>query len=287
MKKYLLLILFLLFSSLSFSKDINFEIKTIRVTCEKFVYYKSFYGYVRPVKKEVVLSYSDGIIKQIFVKDGELVKKGQELFSIEGYYNLLDGENKKKSYIIIKSPINGIISLKKELGDSVGKNEILAKVMDTKKFFINVTLYNKNVIKSLRVAQSAEVEIDGNKLKGQVYSISKVASDNKKGFKVKLYFVNKNNMALYYGMTESVKVVIDKGKKTVGIPKRALLEDNGKTYVMVKSNNQYEKREVKTGIRTKDSIQILKGLKSGETVVTDGAYELFNRDINKRIKVAD
>ena len=60
------------------------------------------------------------------------------------------------------------------------------------------------------------------------------------------------------------------------VPAEALVTDEeGKKSVMViGSDGVANKREVETGVQTADAVQIVNGIKSGEQVVSTGAYGL-------------
>ena len=65
-------------------------------------------------------------------------------------------------------------------------------------------------------------------------------------------------------------------KNALVVPKEAVLtEPDGKhTVMVVDSNDVAHQREVKTGISDDGKVQIVSGLKAGETVVTNGAYAM-------------
>jgi multidrug efflux pump subunit AcrA (membrane-fusion protein) len=60
------------------------------------------------------------------------------------------------------------------------------------------------------------------------------------------------------------------------VPASALLtESDGTTSVMVVGNDgRAHQRDVKTGVRQDNQVQVVSGLKAGERVVTTGAYGL-------------
>ena len=61
----------------------------------------------------------------------------------------------------------------------------------------------------------------------------------------------------------------------VAVPRRAVLGSLGKLFVFVESDDaHFERREVITGIRSGDWVEIVEGLLPGEKVVTVGNYQL-------------
>jgi len=75
---------------------------------------------------------------------------------------------------------------------------------------------------------------------------------------------------------EPVRANLSVGSTASGItiPYSALLDDGGNSFVFVVEGDTAKKREVAPGNSSGDSIQILKGLKPGEKVVTEGGTAL-------------
>jgi len=72
-------------------------------------------------------------------------------------------------------------------------------------------------------------------------------------------------------------VRLDAGEEVTAmiIPKEAVLEHEGRKIVYVLlSGEEFERREVTVGDELGDKLTVLTGLKKGERVVTQGAYQL-------------
>ncbi|MER2999197.1 hypothetical protein [Pontibacter populi] len=67
--------------------------------------------------------------------------------------------------------------------------------------------------------------------------------------------------------------------KTLLVPKSALVFSEDTAVWVETATDQFEMRLVKTGIENKDKVQVLRGLKEGEVVVTSGAYLLNSKNI--------
>ena len=73
------------------------------------------------------------------------------------------------------------------------------------------------------------------------------------------------------GTPVEVKVPLENG---VFLPQAALQQMEGRWGVFVVEKENAEFRPVKRGTEVKDEVLVLEGLKSGETVVAEGAYLL-------------
>ena len=79
-------------------------------------------------------------------------------------------------------------------------------------------------------------------------------------------------MALKPEMFTSVTIYTEEGDSSPAVPRSAVIYEADKARVWVaRTDKTIEVREVKTGITSGDSIQILQGLHPGEMVVTKGS----------------
>lgn len=73
------------------------------------------------------------------------------------------------------------------------------------------------------------------------------------------------------------KTVIATGapRKVLAIPDTAIVEDGGQSVVFVMVEGEsFERRPLRLGIRANRWTEVLEGVKAGERVVTNGAYEV-------------
>ncbi len=83
-------------------------------------------------------------------------------------------------------------------------------------------------------------------------------------------------------------VVLEIHENAVAIPKGALIYDEHETpFVFVKKADGYKKQQVHTGIALNEWVEIISGITDEDSVVVQGAYELFHQDFSKVYKVAD
>lgn len=75
---------------------------------------------------------------------------------------------------------------------------------------------------------------------------------------------------------------------TTAVPKSSVVyDDQEEAFVFVPTGGKYERRRVRTGQTADGWVEILSGLKPGEKIVTQGAYELFYSDFTQQYKVQD
>ena len=211
------------------------------------------------------------------------------------------------------SPISGkIVKLNFEYGSRVSKDKVIAVIenpqnmgqrfevkasssgMITKKM-VNVgqwiesgaqicEISNSNIdgviklysdeLKYIKLGQEVEFISDNHKLKGKIYMISPYLDPVNKTIEARAkVVVNENLIPVNSFVTARVTIGT---KKTIVIPRTAILNEDEHYIVYVKRNDAYEKRIVEIGLKDKDSVEIVGGLSEGEVVVTNGAYQIKN-----------
>ncbi len=71
------------------------------------------------------------------------------------------------------------------------------------------------------------------------------------------------------------------------VPASAVVARNGKTWCVRQRGERFEPVEVGVGTRQHGRIPVISGLRAGDRVVTEGAYELLYRDIKDLIRFED
>jgi cobalt-zinc-cadmium efflux system membrane fusion protein len=84
---------------------------------------------------------------------------------------------------------------------------------------------------------------------------------------------------LLAGMFASVKVFLPGDEEVTTLPRGAVLDDEGRSFVFVHHHNDYfVRRPVSRGRAWADRVELTAGLKGGERVVSDGAF-LMKSDV--------
>lgn len=116
----------------------------------------------------------------------------------------------------------------------------------------------------VQVSAGQKVLVTMDSYKGQVFEaeirkIYPIMDERSRTFKIEAYFMQ-TPPKLYPNLTAEANIIIQEKKQAITIPKEYLID---KEYVFV---NGDEKRKVKTGLSDYKHVEILEGLKAGETI---------------------
>jgi len=178
--------------------------------------------------------------------------------------------------VVIKAPFDGIVAeLNISQGSRVSPQTAVASFISKEvEVVANVP---ESRIGQIKEGQSAAMQITaypGQEFPGEVTSIAPQANQDTRTFEVKVT-PTKGADLLRGGMYANVSILAEEKPNTLLAPRTAITTINDEPAVfVVKSDNTVEQRQVTTGLFDKDNIEILSGLKEGETVVTAGQASL-------------
>lgn len=193
------------------------------------------------------------------------------------------GKNKSASpQIIFYAQTEGYVTevLVKE-GEYVEVGTSIVKLTTLNQVWIDAQVYSNEIEK---ISGSNSFQVFSETYPDEVYTGLLVFSnpgveDNRKVQLLRLKIDNaKNNlipgMMVYVSPKQNSKPVL-------AVPKSAVLLEKMKTVWVLAHDNTFEQRMVKTGAENKFWIEIVSGLKEGETIVTEGAYLISSEFILK------
>jgi len=187
----------------------------------------------------------------------------------------------------IRAPSKGVFSGRKvNVGQDVQAGEVLAQLISAARLYVEATLFPEGGELELMGKPSAIKLRKGEAVPGKVV---KVFPQRTRENACLVWIEGPTfDQALHSGQSVSGDVVYSSQKDALAVPRSALVRDeNERAFLFVKEGDAYVKRPVETGLVSEGWIEIMTGLKEGDEVVVQGAYELLNRDFNKTYKVAD
>lgn len=166
-------------------------------------------------------------------------------------------------------------------GAYVEAGTLLFKLTELNQVWIDAQVYSNEIEK---ISGSSSFQIFSETYPDEIYEGRLVFSnpsveDGRKVQLLRLRIDNSKNK-LIPGMMVYVSPK-QNSKPVLAVPKSAVLLEKMKTVWVLAHDNTFEQRMVETGIENKFWIEILSGLKEGETVVTEGAYLISSEFILK------
>ena len=182
--------------------------------------------------------------------------------------------------VSVKSPIGGFIKtcLVKE-GDYVTVGQPLMTVTQTRRLVLKAEVSERYYAQLSQVV-SANFQTPYNNqvyelkaLNGKLLSFGKAAGDN--SFYVPVTFEFDNKGEVIPGSFVEVFLLSSVMENVISLPRTALTEEQGIFFIYLQLDEEgYKKQEVTIGADNGKSVQILTGVKAGDAVVTDGAYQV-------------
>ncbi len=179
----------------------------------------------------------------------------------------------------ITTPIDGIVvEQTATLGQTVDPQNTLFVVMDLRRVWLQVDVYEQDLAQ-VSAGQTAAVRLKaapGEELSGVVENVGALVDPKSRTVKVRVVLDNARGI-LKPGMFATVTIVGTAGEKRRGlyVPSEAV-QRLGKEHVVFVSRgeNTFEPRRVEVARDGAEWTEIARGLASGESVVTKGAFAL-------------
>lgn len=213
---------------------------------------------------EVQVPFPDsGKIETIYISPGAVVKKGDNLFKLDGQsiqQNIaakkleiqqaqsdLNFKQASLNKSTITSPIDGVIStLNIKEGDTIdNNNKAIATITDLTKMQIILPVDELDIDK-VKVGQKATISVDS--IKGKTYDgvVEKIAQTGKTTNNVTTFDVTvsiSNPERLKPGMNANVTIAVESKENVLTIPVEAIIDRNGKHFVMVPSSDSTNNKQ--------------------------------------------
>lgn len=245
-----------------------------------------------------VTSKPSGILKAVYVKEGEYVKKGQEVGLIKPGKNEFEDYKPMPIYTeasgtVVKciDPNNTDKDLSERdlslprLGtflngsyDAADNATCFLRVVNMDTLLIPVYVSEQQIMK-LKKGMPAEVKIsalgdEAPKLKGKISHVSTQTEksgsrwSDSKGFLV-IVELPRGDQNILLGVNAAITIPVQEKQDALVIPANALFEKDGKSYTFKHlGGNKTEKVEIETGLSNDTLVEVTKGLAEHDKVLT-------------------
>lgn len=190
----------------------------------------------------------------------------------------VDSTEKQLDDLTIRAPRAGIITYRNaEVGAMAGANTKVLTITDNSGIYIDCPLSETDVAAiQLGTAVAVTVESLANTYNGTITYVSPAMNATTKMYMVRITLADPDPM-LRGGMYATSSITVLQRPNTLFVPKDALFEQNGKSQLyVIKTDNTIEIRDVTSGLRNDDYVEILDGIHEGETIATTNTARLKN-----------
>jgi RND family efflux transporter MFP subunit len=175
---------------------------------------------------------------------------------------------------VARSPIGGVVASRNAAaGATVAAGTILFRIVDAAQVHVVGHIPEADAAKA-RGISAAELEIPGNADRipaGRLASVGKVLESRSRTLPITFAFDNRV-LALPVGQSVFLHLLASAAAPRPVVPAAAVVDDGGRPIVFVQREGEtFERRAVTIGARSGDVVQV-DGVKSGERVVSKGAY---------------
>lgn len=177
---------------------------------------------------------------------------------------------------VIKSPIPGIVVSKNiTAGEIATVGNTLMTVADMSSLKLKGTI-SQAALPYIRKGDPVDLFIDiypDQTFQGTISDIGSMSVSTGAYFPIEISMSNTGGFASGISAHAEIRA---KGAERLIVPASALVDHNGETYVFVIEDGIAKKTTVLTGLQNDEQVEILQGLKGGETVAVTNANHLFN-----------
>lgn len=194
-------------------------------------------------------------------------------------YDAIQGKQSVRG-VAVTAPMNGFLKniLVKE-GDYVTVGQPLATISQNNRLLLRADVSEKNYAR-LPMIRSAHFKTPYDdkvykldELDGRLLSYGKSSGNN--SFYIPVLFEFDNKGAVIAGSYVEVYLLGKPMEQVLSVPTSALVEEQGLYCVYLRLDEDcYKKQYVALGADNGEAVQILSGLKTGDEVVTKGAYQI-------------
>jgi membrane fusion protein, heavy metal efflux system len=215
----------------------------------------------------------------------QLEQARADLAAIEASLALVGGGSAAGTYTVT-APIAGVVTRRDvTAGNSVGTEDTLFQIVDTSAIWAELDVPEADLA-AVRPGQTATLAVDGlgeRTFAGPITFIAPEIDPTTRTAHARVPLANPDG-ALRANMFASARIAISGRQDRVTVPRTAVQHAKGVALVFVRiADDQYDTRRVTIGTSDGERVEIIKGLRAGETVVTSGSFLLKTETLKDSI----
>ena len=177
----------------------------------------------------------------------------------------------------VRAPISGtIVRVNKSAGEQVAPGEAIIEIVALDTVWVEAPIFERDLGKLARQGSAVftTTAFPEKEFQGRLVDIGKIVDEQSRTATAIFEVVNRSE-ELSIGMQADLRLNGGTLASVLLVPREAVLDNEGKKIVYVLlSGEEFERRDVVLGDEYGGKVAILSGIKPGERVVTQGAYQL-------------
>lgn len=195
----------------------------------------------------------------------------------------LEKSGKASPLVTFYSPVSGtLVELSASEGQYVETGTPLFRFADLSELWIEAQMYSSEIN---WLYKKPSVTAEFVEYAGETFKVSPVfdnpAVESNQKVSLVRFILNNRSRQIKPGMMAYVHIKRNE-KNTLVIPKSSILVGNMTTAWIKTGEGVYENRMIELGIQNKKEVEVLSGLKSGEVIVSSGAFLLNSALVLKK-----
>lgn len=212
-----------------------------------------------------------GRVVEVFVKLGQDVKKGDPIVEVAP---LAVGSPPQT----LTAPVSGhVIRQESSPGKTFTPETSLVDIADDSELLAQGLFFQSPMLEKIELGAPAEFLVDvfpGTPFEGTIQRVDPGHGPDEPSFHLYAELPNEQH-ALRPNLRGRLVVAIGEPQPVVAVPRRAVLGSLGNLFVFVENEDGiFERREVVTGLRSGNLVEVIEGVLPGDKVVTVGNYQL-------------
>lgn len=175
----------------------------------------------------------------------------------------------------LRAPFDGYVGLRHvSEGSYVSPTTIISKLTKTSPLKIEFSI-NERQVNAIKkgTALKFNVENDFNTYSANVYAVESSVDNATLSLKARALYPNKD-AKLKPGRSADIDIVLREINNAIVVPSIAVIAEKGEDIVYVYRSGKAVQQKIDKGLRTASSIQVIRGISLGDTLITSGVMQL-------------
>nr|WP_068888760.1 HlyD family efflux transporter periplasmic adaptor subunit [Pedobacter panaciterrae] len=186
----------------------------------------------------------------------------------------IKGVSDKLKNAAISSPRNGVITwVNNKIGSEINEGEELVRIADLSSFKVEASI-SDTYADEVKAGRAALIRINKTDLRGNISNVQPAVENGTIKFSISLS--NKNSKLLRSNLKVDVFVITSYKENTIRVKNGAAFNGSEEQKVFVLERENAVSRKVKIGESNSDYVEILSGVKAGESIITSDMQDFIH-----------